>query len=137
VVHVAGPFVANVQHCARCGAIIADYRNTWSTGDSSPPPGWSVGAYIEVAGNCSTITPAAPSCPVMPGQAGVVHQLAGDLATGRAHTLAAVVYYASGATDSLMIFRDADVQHLRALLPGLRRLVEQVEEMVGNPDKLH
>ena len=44
IVHDAGPMVANVQRCTRCGFVIADYRNAcWVGGSEDGPKAWALG----------------------------------------------------------------------------------------------
>ncbi len=48
MIHVAGPFVEWQQRCARCGAMLNDYRNAaWPKGQPAPT-GFVEGACVEV-----------------------------------------------------------------------------------------
>jgi hypothetical protein len=62
VTHLAGPMVELVQRCARCGAILFDYRNSMTTGVGYVR-GWEVGKRIVVDGNYSSAASDTESVP--------------------------------------------------------------------------
>jgi hypothetical protein len=52
IAHVAGPMKDSLQQCARCGAVLADYRNAVvDLRCARLPRGWRRGAVIVVVGN--------------------------------------------------------------------------------------
>ncbi len=61
-VHVAGPLVAGVQECVRCGAILTDYRHARTPTGGPALRGWPEGAHIEVCSNYAATTDDPPTC---------------------------------------------------------------------------
>ena len=48
MIHVAGTFDGLVQRCARCNALLNDYRHAMYPEGDPAPAGWHEGAHIEV-----------------------------------------------------------------------------------------
>jgi hypothetical protein len=63
-VHLAGPLIDGVQECARCGAILTDYRGAMTpTADAILGAlGWPEGAHVEVGPNYAATTDDQATC---------------------------------------------------------------------------
>lgn len=48
MIHIAGEFKNDIQHCLRCNYILTDYRNSMVPEGTPPMKGWAPGASIEV-----------------------------------------------------------------------------------------
>ena len=55
VLHITGPYVDMVQLCARCGAVLLDYRNAAWPADSDPPRGFVEGAFLYERGGFQSL----------------------------------------------------------------------------------
>lgn len=69
-IHVAGPLVALMQRCVRCGEVLNDYRGAMVPADDPRPlGGWQPGAHVEVFRGFPsywTVTTDAPTCDEVP-----------------------------------------------------------------------
>jgi hypothetical protein len=62
IVHEAGPPEGPVQRCARCGAILQDYRMTVSVGQNWEPHWWN--GFVFVGERSMGTTDMLPNCPI-------------------------------------------------------------------------
>lgn len=64
-IHVAGPLIAGLQCCGRCGEVLSDYRNAMVPEGDPMPLGWKVGSHIAIERGFPTsywVTSEDPTC---------------------------------------------------------------------------